>query len=339
MSAWGQSMVEPRSQTLAILGGRLRELGHEITRQDDPGAESFVSLQHDTEVFDKSLANQRITRRILVSFEPKIVSPKEYTTSLTKSYDSVIRWSALDKANKSEKVFQYGGFWAGDLERNLLKYSGIDRPQNSIGLINANKHSFINGSLYTLRSQVIQRLADAFPEVTVNVAGANWQAGISFEINQQARSLLQALLFRQQIDLSLAKCPIKKLPNIQFHGEVPDTLEFLSRNRFAIVIENEASYVSEKLFNAILAGCVPIYFGPSIEKFGINPTAVVQAGPSPEDFVSAITSAQNADSSKVIQAGQEWMKQGSTSYAYSYESSMARLAELISQELGSRHQT
>jgi hypothetical protein len=326
-------MVETNSPTLAILGGRLRELGHQIAHYDDLDAECFVSLQHHRDIFNRSLANQHITRRILVSFEPRIVSPEEYRPSVTHRYDSVIRWSALHKTNESEKVFTYGGFWAGDLDRNLLKYSRASRNGNSIGLINANKHSFITGSLYTLRSQVIRRLANALPEVEVNVAGAKWQAGSAFETNQQARSLLQAFLFRQRIDLSLVKAPIKQLPNIKFHGEVSSTLDFLSTNRFALVIENEASYVSEKLFNAILAGCVPIYFGPPIEEFGIDPAAVVSGGPSPNDFVSALKSMQNADLSQVIQAGQDWIRQESTRQTYSYESSMARLAELISQEL------
>jgi len=264
------------------------------------------------------------------------VSPKEYTTAVTKKYDSVIRWSALQRVNENEKFFTYGGFWAGDLEKNLHTYSRKGRPKNSIGILNANKHSFITGSLYTLRSRVIQRLASAFPDFEVNVAGANWQAGEVFEANQQARSLLQAFLFRQPINLSLTKAPIRRLPNINFYGEVSSTLDYLSANKFAVVIENEASSVSEKLFNAILAGCVPLYFGPPIEEFGINPAAIVQAGPSPNDFIRAIKNLENFDSSWVIQAGQDWIREASTIHEYSYETSMVRLADLISQDLNSR---
>jgi hypothetical protein len=34
-------------------------------------------------------------------------------------------------------------------------------------------------------------------------------------------------------------------------------------------MENEASYVSEKLFDALVYGCIPIYVGPNLEEFGI----------------------------------------------------------------------
>ena len=34
-----------------------------------------------------------------------------------------------------------------------------------------------------------------------------------------------------------------------------------------LVIENEKTYLSEKLFNALLAGCIPIYIGPELTKF------------------------------------------------------------------------
>ena len=53
-----------------------------------------------------------------------------------------------------------------------------------------------------------------------------------------------------------------KLPPY-YKGSVKNKNEILSNYKFCLTIENmsESSFITEKIFNAIYAGCVPIYFG------------------------------------------------------------------------------
>ena len=61
-------------------------------------------------------------------------------------------------------------------------------------------------------------------------------------------------------------------------GPVPDKRNFLASFRFCICFENSSGtgYITEKLFDAWLAGCIPIYWGCTLQD-GINPKAVIHA--------------------------------------------------------------
>lgn len=53
-------------------------------------------------------------------------------------------------------------------------------------------------------------------------------------------------------------------PNVKYHGQVNDKIKIFNQYKFALIIENsldERGAVSEKIFDAFSAGCVPIYFG------------------------------------------------------------------------------
>ena len=49
-----------------------------------------------------------------------------------------------------------------------------------------------------------------------------------------------------------------------FRGSLASKEEVLRRAEICIVIENDFSTLSEKVFDAIYAGCVPIYVGPDV---------------------------------------------------------------------------
>lgn len=58
-------------------------------------------------------------------------------------------------------------------------------------------------------------------------------------------------------------------------------VEYYEKYKYALVIENELQrgYVSEKLFLALCAGCIPIYYGaPDVERF-VDETAFIKASP------------------------------------------------------------
>jgi hypothetical protein len=58
----------------------------------------------------------------------------------------------------------------------------------------------------------------------------------------------------------------------------------ISAYKYSVVIENEASYVSEKLFEALFAGCIPKYVGPNLREFDFPAGLVIEV----EANISAI---------------------------------------------------
>ena len=62
----------------------------------------------------------------------------------------------------------------------------------------------------------------------------------------------------------------KEAINKCYRGTIEDKLAVLSNYRFALCFENAifSGYVTEKIFDALLAGCVPVYYGaPDIKDF------------------------------------------------------------------------
>jgi hypothetical protein len=70
---------------------------------------------------------------------------------------------------------------------------------------------------------------------------------------------------RNQFRKIVARFLPAKSPYATWRGPVDDKIELLTRARFCLAHENcrdLEGYVTEKLFDAFRAGCVPIYVGP-----------------------------------------------------------------------------
>jgi hypothetical protein len=191
----------------------------------------------------------------------------------------------------------------------------------------------IKGSLYSLRRDVVEAVAANFPDFNVSLAGTSWARGRKYILESNLRSLFLALLSGNFPDLKGFSRRVKSYPNLKLVGPVDDGLDFLSRATFAIVIENEATYVTEKLPNAILAGCVPIYCGPKLENFEIPSGVCIQVDARPRSFVEAIEKVTPEVADAVKKAGQEWLMNPQTAEKYSYDSAMTNLADRIIQNV------
>jgi hypothetical protein len=65
--------------------------------------------------------------------------------------------------------------------------------------------------------------------------------------------------------------------------------------KVAVVIENSQEYMSEKLFDAFVGGCIPVYVGPDLEVFGIPSSLYVTAEATPESVQRGISVALDMD--------------------------------------------
>lgn len=63
-------------------------------------------------------------------------------------------------------------------------------------------------------------------------------------------------------------------------GKVREKTEFLSRFKFVIAFENQSApgYVTEKIADAFVAGCVPVYAGDAAVRTDFDPSSFLDAG-------------------------------------------------------------
>ena len=126
-----------------------------------------------------------------------------------------------------------------------------------LGMINAWKKSEMPGDLYARRNRIAIE-AGKILGPRMFLAGPGWG---------------RPLVYTQKWQRSLAKrCPslmrwLTGWPNQAYRGPLPlgdAKLPALAQCEFALVPENCSSlagYITEKIFNALFAGCIPIYEG------------------------------------------------------------------------------
>jgi hypothetical protein len=78
-------------------------------------------------------------------------------------------------------------------------------------------------------------------------------------------------------------------------GLAGDKLEVYANYKVALVIENSPEYMSEKLLDALFAGCIPVYVGPPVEKFGLPKDLVVESAPNVAALSDAVARAKRMD--------------------------------------------
>lgn len=75
-----------------------------------------------------------------------------------------------------------------------------------------------------------------------------------------------------------------------YSGVIANKNDVLTNYKFALVIENSCDYVSEKLFDALRSGVIPLYLGPDLRLFGIPDNLVKVIDPFAVSIEPAILS-------------------------------------------------
>jgi hypothetical protein len=95
------------------------------------------------------------------------------------------------------------------------------------------------------------------------------------------------------------------------------------------VIENDSTYVSEKLLNALVAGCIPIYSGPPLSIYGIPSEVAINVGKKPREFVTAYLGTSSLELEKVRRLGQNWIQSEVARKRWSVTEGFGRLIDII----------
>jgi hypothetical protein len=214
----------------------------------------------------------------LVHMEPSVVLPANYTGSRKRQFGTVITVGGI-RSQVSSSV-HWPLLWpsASDLE----KLHASERAERVV-VINGNKMSFIKGELYSLRRNAIKNLTN------LDLYGTQWDSRLASRLMIALKSFAQAALSIKLPRLSGLNLWFQDYPNSK--GPVDDKLKTMAHYKYALVIENSAEYMSEKLMESLFAGCIPIYVGPDPEEFGIPKELVIRAQPSLHSIEEALKEA------------------------------------------------
>ncbi len=221
-------------------------------------------------------------KKILIRSEPGSVLPFQFSSNNLAVIDHIISIGATTSLkNGNETKFPWPIKDTFFTDKN---YSLKSSTQGTSILV-SNKFSFHKDSNYSLRSELIRT------HKSLEVAGKDW-GGISTSLLRQRFGAIVDIPDLIKIKALKFSIPefVRSLdcrPNI-YHGSVSNKIEFLQRFRCSLVIENENSYLSEKLLESILSGVPTIYVGPEIDSHLIPRDVYLPAKPNVRDIDSLI---------------------------------------------------
>jgi hypothetical protein len=117
---------------------------------------------------------------------------------------------------------------------------------------------------------------------------------------------------------------------------VDDKFEFTSQYAVALVIENESTYVSEKLLEAIQAGCIPVYVGPEISEEWLPRDLYVRANPDVMSIRKALEQAIAMNLAAAQHLQKQWLS-STAAQLWSRESVRKQTHELLRKKLDATH--
>ena len=251
--------------------------------------------------------------KVLVRQEPKMILPNNYNDKKLRHFDLIVN------VGKPQDGISKNINWPQKI--NLDISNQIVRNRSKTILINSNLLSLDHGEMYSLRRSV------ALISDEIDIFGYGW----NIKKRESARILLlelrKFLYIPWKIKITGLKYFFRNQKN--YKGSVENKIETMEEYRSALVVENSLNYVSEKLFDAFSARCIPVYVGPDLEPYKIPNNLYIQADPNQNSIVSAIARANKLDYETWCRELDTWLKSDDFRAKWSEETFLMRLKALI----------
>ena len=263
---------------------RLITHGLNVTVNPD-SAEYFVCVDHSPSDLRRA-RSVGITkeRSVLIRNEPTVVSPENRDSVVGKEYSLIIDMGRPSSLSKNAMP------WPQQWPSGASELFNANQRQNRIVLINANKISFLPGELYSLRRECLLKFD------SIDLFGQGWDNSFSEKVKHFLSNLWIAVKSGQLPRVSGGKYFFRKINN--WKGAPADKREVGKFYKYALVIENSKEFITEKFFDALFSGCIPIYVGPRLEEFDIPDNLYVKADAHIESISQRIKSLHEMDYNK-----------------------------------------
>ncbi len=185
----------------------------------------------------------------LIAFESPLVIPRSYDEDCHKLFKKVFTWS--DDLVRKNPIKYIKINYSYDLPQSIKKT--ISSKEKLCCVISGNKKIKYSNELYSERLKVIEWFEENHPE-DFDLYGTGWDE-VVFGKNRYINFILRrSILLRKKF--------ATKRPS--YKGKVERKKPILEKYKFSICYENArniSGYITEKIFDCLFAGCVPIYWG------------------------------------------------------------------------------
>ena len=229
-----------------VLKREFEKKGFNFSTQDiNPKEESDIILYME---MPKNLPNKSdYYKSYLLLFETELIRPDNWNLEYHQKFNKIFTWR--DDFVDNKKYFKIN--WT-----HLFPEQNVENEmdkQKLCTLIAGNKTSKHPLELYSKRKEAIRWFEYNHPE-EFDLYGVNWKTNCGLN-KLQKYSYLRKLV--QSVNNIFDYTP-------SYKGKIESKNEILKNYKFCICYENAqniSGYITEKIFDCFIAGCVPIYWG------------------------------------------------------------------------------
>jgi alpha(1,3/1,4) fucosyltransferase len=260
----------------------------DVAPQSSQGANIYVSYGvHDG--FQRLLKRDDVLLTAFYLFEVVVVDPEMYraTPQLAPHFRRMYSWTTSDHLRPYVPNVPH-------LERfripmpfdHVLEPHWSRTERQGITIVNSNKRAVLsNGELYTERLRALKHFAASG---TIDLWGRGWDNGLG-DLEAEYGDAVRRT----------------------WRGSVDDKYEAMSRYRFAICYENMVldGWITEKLFDCLYCGVVPIYLGAPEISDVVDPACFVDARqfPSYAEMQRYLDAMTPSDYERLRAAGRDYL--------------------------------
>ena len=327
------------------LNNALKNLGFKESEVVD--CDYLIFVNYNKEVLRRFKKLKKIgTKLVLIRLEPIAVLPIQYKKKIEELFDLIIspgrkiatnhktefiRWPYKYNFNPSKpniERIQVEDIVNQSVRDEFFEYKQWALRDSALVLIAANKVSPTKNSNYRIRRQIAQSMDRS----ELNVYGALWNDTKLHLLTHRIRIFLFALRTGY-------------IPNIleiygrffsrysNFISEPSNKHEVNRKYKFSLVIENSNSYCSEKLFDAMINGSIPIYIGPKNCEINLPDNLYLSCGGSVSEIQNLITSLSQRQCSDMLNSMKVFLQSHDFLIGWQSEEIYRKIAQKI-RELG-----
>jgi hypothetical protein len=249
----------------------------QIVNLKDTSATCYISIDYDKSSFKTVSSNPNIVQKILIAVEPPSVNPLQFQKRIYSMFDTIIALKTFEHMFPNAEPWLPGFIYNNNVE--ISEVASENTQMHVFGMLSSNKYSFLKTSLYMKRKEIVKELSRYNHKVLI--AGANWNRSKTWKLFEIIKTLMLEIKFISDLNLKyFINFPLLIQSKYQYFGKATTPYSFYSKIHFVICVESDLLDFSEKLFEVIESGAIPLYIGPEIENFGIPSEAFVRM---PED--------------------------------------------------------
>lgn len=230
----------------------LKEINIDLSTQDINSVEDSEIIIFNDVSFDQKPHFHTSKKVYLIMLENGFVQPRNFDQNLLQVFSKVFTY--YDEFIDNKKYFKINYSFQIPEKNDFLDFA---KKNKLCVMLAGNKTLDHETELYSERERVI-RWFEENKRDSFDLYGTGWEQGIP------RHGFLQKLKgYKRLANFPLLKNLLAKRLTV-YKGRVATKKEVLRQYKFSFCFENVRDlpgYVTEKIFDCMLAGCVPIYYG------------------------------------------------------------------------------